>query len=251
MSTKCHNCEGDTQPGFALCPACTTRLQAAVRYCRQGHGPLRAIAAKQASALPLASGPRGSRAFAPLPINEGAARALEQVESTAAASARALGANPTTPEAALLYVQAEAERLARMSGEESDASYWLAVWTDARRAAERILEPPEHKSRLCPAAGKCPACGGAMRLSASDETLAECSACGASMPVRELRAAQVRTLPVPDLLTTPAGAEKAFAKLGIKLPAATIRSWTYRGRLAQQAGGLISTRDCARLLAEG
>lgn len=246
---KCHTCEAECHTGLALCPACTARLQGAVRYCQQAAGPLEAIMSKQASALPLEAGPHASRAFAPLPMNEGAARALEQVESTAAESARALGAKPKTPEAALIFVAAESVRLAHMSGEDGDASYWLTRWTDARRAAEHILEPPEHKSHLRPAAGKCPACGGAMRLAATDESMAECGTCGASMPVRALRAAQVCALPVPDVMTTPAGAEKAFAKVGIKLPAATVRSWVYRGRLPQQPGGLISTLDCAKLLA--
>ena len=204
--------------------------------------------AKQATALPVEPGPRASRAFAPLPMNEGAADALDAIHDAAAETARALGAKPRTPEAALIFVAAESCRLPHMSGEDGDASYWLAKWADARRSAECILEPPERKSRLRPAAGKCPACGGAMRLDASDDSVAECGACGASIPVQALRAAQVRALPVPDVLTSPSGAEKVFAKVGIRLPAATVRSWVYRGRLPQQAGGLISTADCARLL---
>lgn len=246
---KCHACEADCRTGLALCPACAAKLQAAIRYCRQAAGPLEAIMSKQASALPVEPGPRASRAFAPLPMNEGAADALDAIHEAAAETARALGAKPRTLEAALIFVAAESFRLPHMSGEDGDASYWLAKWSDARRSAERILEPPEHKSRLRPAAGKCPACGGAMRLDAADETMAECGACGASMPVQALRAAQVRALPVPDVVTTPSGAEKVFAKVGIKLPASTVRSWVYRGRLPQQAGGLISTAACARLLA--
>lgn len=246
---QCHACEAECHTGLALCPACTAKLQAAIRYCRQAAGPLEAITAKQASALPVEPGPRASRAFAPLPMNEGAAVALDAIHEAAVETALALGAKPKTPEAALIFVAAESFRLPHMSGEDGDASYWLAKWVDARRAAEHILEPPKHRSRLRPAAGKCPACGGAMRLAAADESVAECGACGASMPVRALRAAQARALPVPDVVTTPAGAEKVFAKVGIKLPASTVRSWVYRGRLPQQAGGLISTADCARLLA--
>nr|DAM40408.1 MAG TPA: DNA-directed RNA polymerase [Caudoviricetes sp.] len=246
---KCHACEAECHTGLALCPACTARLQAAIRYCRQAVGPLEAIMAKQASALPVEPGPRASKAFAPLPMNADAADALDAIHDAAVETARALGAKPKTPEAALLFVAAESVRLPHMSGEDGDASYWLAKWVDARRAAERILEPPERKPRLRPAAGKCPACGGAMRLAAADESMAECGACGASMPVQALRAAQVRALPIPDVLTTPAGAEKVFANAGIRLPASTVRSWVYRGRLPQHAGGLISTAACARLLA--
>lgn len=245
---QCHACEAECHTGLALCPACTAKLQAAIRYCRQAAGPLEAIMAKQASALPVEPGPRASRAFAPLPMNAAAADALDAIHDAAAETARALGAKPRTPEAALIFVAAESCRLPHMSGEDGDASYWLAKWADARRSAECILEPPERKSRLRLAAGKCPACGGAMRLDASDDSVAECGACGASMPVQALRAAQVRALPVPDVLTSPSGAEKVFAKVGIRLPAATVRSWVYRGRLPQQAGGLISTADCARLL---
>lgn len=245
---QCHACEAECHTGLALCPACTAKLQAAIRYCRQAAGPLEAIMAKQASPMPVEPGPRASRAFAPLPINEGAADALEAIHEAAVETARALGAKPRTLGAALIFVAAESPRLSHMSGEGGDASYWLARWTAARRSAERILEPPERKSRLRPAAGKCPACGGAMRL-AADGAMAECGACGASMPVQALRAAQARVLHVPDVLTTPAGAERVFAKVGIKLPASTVRSWVYRGRLPQQAGGLISTAACARLLA--
>lgn len=245
---KCHACEAECHTGLALCPACTTKLQAAIRYCRRAAGPLEAVMAKQASALPVEPGPRAPRAFAPLPINADAADALEAIHEAAVETARALGAKPRTLGAALIFVAAESSRLSHMSGEGGDASYWLARWTDARRSAERILEPPERKSRLRPAAGKCPACGGAMRL-AADEPMAECGACGASLPVQALRAAQVRVLPVPDVLTTPAGAEKVFANVGICLPASTVRSWVYRGRLPQQAGGLVSTAACARLLA--
>ena len=132
---KCHACEAECHTGLALCPACTARLQAAIRYCRQAVGPLEAIMAKQASALPVESGPRASKAFAPLPMNADAADALDAIHDAAVETARALGAKPKTPEAALLFVAAESVRLPHMSGEDGDASYWLAKWVDARRAA--------------------------------------------------------------------------------------------------------------------
>ena len=243
---SCHNCESPTTPGYALCTACAERLQAAIAYCTNAWDPLVTIAAKKATAVPSDGGPRGSRAFAPAPVNEKALEVQYQVGAIAMESAHALGAYPRKVPAALIYVRAEATRLARMGGEDADAAYYLGKWEDAARAVQRIIAPPEHRATI---GGICEACGGAM-LTANHGQVLVCRRCGKYATAKKVRVRAARTMAAPQGKATPAEAERVFARAGVRLPSATIRSWIRRGKLAVDGDGRVGLSAVYRLVAD-
>lgn len=242
----CHTCESPTTPGYTLCTACAERLQAAISYCTNAWEPLADIAAKKASAVPTDGGPHGSRAFAPAPVNEKALEVQYEVGAVAMESAHALGAYPTRIPAALLYVRAEATRLARMSGEKADAAYYLAKWEDAARAVQHIVAPPETRA---PIGGICEACGGAM-VTVNHGAALVCRRCGKYSTARKVRVRAARSMTAPQGKATPAEAERVFARAGVRLPSATIRSWVRRGKLVVDGDGRCELASIYRLVAD-
>lgn len=244
----CHTCESPTTPGYALCAACTARLQKAVSYCVDAWDPLQSIAAKKATAVPVGGGPHSARAFAPLPCNPQALEASYAVAAVAHESAHALGANPTKAASALLYCKAEAVRLARMSGEEADAAYYLSRWEDAASAAQRILAPPEETARQY-IGGICEACGGAM-VSANNSRVLVCRRCGRVTSAQKVRVRAAQAMHAPQGKATPAEAERVFARGGVRLPSATIRSWVRRGKLEPDDTGRVELAAVYRLVAD-
>ena len=244
----CHTCESPTTPGYALCATCVERLQKAISYCVDAWDPLQAIAAKKAIAVPVGGGPHSARAFAPMPCNPEALEASYAVAAVAHESARALGANPTKAAAALLYCKAEAVRLARMSGEEADAAYYLSRWEDAASAARRILAPPEDTARQY-IGGICEECGGAM-VSANNARVLVCRRCGKVVSAQKVRVRAAQAMHAPEGKATPAEAERVFAHAGVRLPSATIRSWVRRGKLEPDDGGRVELAAVYRLVAD-
>lgn len=244
----CHTCESPTTPGYALCAACGERLQKAISYCVDAWDPLQSIAAKKATAVPVGVGPHSARAFAPMPCNPQALEASYAVAAVAHESAHALGANPTKAAAALLYCRAEATRLARMSGEEADAAYYLSRWEGAASAARRIISPPEDTSRQF-IGGICEACGGAM-VSANTGRILVCRRCGKVASARKVRVRAAQAMHAPQGKATPAEAERVFARAGVRLPSATIRSWVRRGKLEPDDGGRVELAAVYRLVAD-
>lgn len=244
----CHNCESSTTPGYALCAMCVERLQKAISYCVDAWDPLQAIAAKKAAAVPDGGGPHSARAFAPLPCNPAALEASYAVAAVAHESAHALGANPTKAAAALLYCKAEAVRLARMSGEEADAAYYLSRWEDAAAAARRVISPPEDAARQF-IGGICEACGGAM-VSANNGRTLVCRRCGKAASAQKVRVRAAQAMHAPQGKATPAEAERVFARGGVRLPSATIRSWVRRGKLEPDDAGRVELAAVYRLVAD-
>lgn len=244
----CHNCESPTTPGYALCATCNERLQKAISYCVDAWDPLQSIAAKKATAVPVGVGPHSARAFAPMPCNPAALEASYAVAAVAHESARALGANPTKAAAALLYCKAEAVRLARMSGEEADAAYYLSRWEDAAGAARRVLEPTEDRRRQY-IGGICEACGGAM-VSTNRGRVLVCRRCGKVATAQKVRVRAAQAMRAPQGKATPAEAERVFAHAGVRLPSATIRSWVRRGKLVVDGGGRVELAAVYRLVAD-
>lgn len=244
----CHTCESPAAPGYALCAACTARLQKAVSYCVDAWDPLQSIAAKKATAVPVGGGPHSARAFAPMPCNPQALEASYAVAAVARESAHALGANPSKAASALLYCKAEAVRLARMSGEEADGAYYLTRWEDAADAARRILAPPEEAARQF-IGGICEACGGAM-VSANNSRILVCRRCGKVTSARKVRVRAAQAMHAPQGKATPAEAERVFARAGVRLPSATIRSWVRRGKLEPDDGGRVELAAVYRLVAD-
>lgn len=244
----CHNCESSTTPGYALCATCAERLQKAISYCVDAWDPLQAIAAKKATAVPAGGGPHSARAFAPMPCNPQALEASYAVAAVAHESAHALGANPTKAAAALLCCKAEATRLARMSGEEADASYYLSRWEDAASAARAVISPPEDAVRQY-IGGICEACGGAM-VSANNGRVLVCRRCGKVASARKVRVRAAQAMHAPQGKATPAEAERVFARGGVRLPSATIRSWVRRGKLEPDDAGRVELAAVYRLVAD-
>lgn len=244
----CHTCEAPTTPGYALCAACGERLQKAISYCVDAWDPLLDVTAKKAVPVPVDGGAHGSRAFAPLPCNAAGMEAEYAVAAVAKESAHALGARPLTTPSALLYCRAEATRLARMSGEEADAAYYLSRWEDAASAARRIISPPEDTSRQF-IGGICEACGGAM-VSANTGRILVCRRCGKVASARKVRVRAAQAMHAPQGKATPAEAERVFARAGVRLPSATIRSWVRRGKLEPDDGGRVELAAVYRLVAD-
>lgn len=231
----CHVCESPSTPGYALCACCTSQLRAAVMYCYEARSPLADIATRKANATPREAGPHARAAFAPLPLDDRAFAALRAIEDAALASAHALGAHPSTPGAALLYVRAEGVRLAHMSGEEGDASYWLELWTAARRRAAAVLDPPTERAVI---GGVCEACGGALVSDGGSHALT-CRRCGRSSTPTRVRVRAAEAMTAPQGKATPAEASRIFARAGVRLPSATVRSWIHRGKLEPDADGRV------------
>ena len=241
----CHYCESQSAPGQPLCTACRKALAADLAFCVKAYRPLMDVAAKKASPTPHDAGPTGTRAFAPLPVSAAAWDVFRRMEALALESAAALGVVPKTAQAALLTSRAEAEVLARQSGEPYDAAYWRQAWRDVASATRRILMPAEHKP--APIGGVC-RCGGLMAL--HGRTLA-CRTCGAVTTTAEDRAVRASgSMTAPQGRATPAEASRVFARAGIRLPAATVRSWMHRGRLEADAEGRIDLTELYRLVAK-
>lgn len=245
-TSVCHVCESPSAPGYALCACCTSRLKAAVLYCYEARSPLADVTARKASATPREAAPHARAAFAPLPLDDRAFAALRTIEDTAFASALALGARPSTPTAALLYVRGEYIRLAHMSGEDGDASYWLGLWTAARRQAAAVLDPPTERAVI---GGVCEACGGALVSDGGSHALT-CRRCGRRSTPTRVRAHAAEAMTAPQGKATPAEASRIFARAGVRLPSATVRSWIHRGKLEPDADGRVELPAVYALVAD-
>ena len=120
-----------------------------------------------------------------------------------------------------------------------DPHEWLEEAVSIEAAFRRIVDPPKPRRLI----GLCPVCHGKV-WGGDNRTVGVCDTCHTPIPTAITRNALLARLDADTgLRDTASGLSKTLAKAGIRLPAATIRTWAKRGRITADADGRYALAD--------
>lgn len=245
MTGPCVNDDGaGTEPGRLLCKECERWLMDALAVIGEDAMPLLLVATERASVSTRQGSGHTAPAQAPSPLRDGmwelyceTERLLRQLglrfdyakAVDPRATVRALANAAITDPASLLS-----------SG---DVLAWYQDITDIARRIHTAVNPAGPRMAF----GACPSCGSVV-WGDPDEQYGECTGCGDKVNRRAVADRLLAKLVVSEVRGTPKQLSAECAKVGIRLPASTIRSWVKRGTLSYDSDGKLSLSELVPLL---
>jgi predicted RNA-binding Zn-ribbon protein involved in translation (DUF1610 family) len=185
---------------------------------------LRLVAGKKASVMAKQSGPHGSRAVAPIPLNIGAFELLNAVTLYATNLAQACG---------LRYRHMGAESLLKGAAQHApqlmDRKDALNCFKIADRSATRVRQqltpPPDHIN-----IGQCTTCSHDLWASEDDLTAQwmPCPHCGTTLHIPDIQQQRILKLAACSAQGTAADLSKLMKDCGINVERKTISKWKSR-----------------------
>lgn len=246
-ATTCRSCAArcgrTATAGRPLCHDCERDMMGDLLAIGRNATPLLMVATRQVSAS--AGGGHGAHPEAVSPLRDDAWDLYCDIEQTLRLAGAITGYRRAHAQHASLAELAGA--ILRHPGPllaSPDVRWWKRDLHDARHRMELILDPPAPRILF----GRCPRCGGTVWGGQDDDT-GRCDECRMLMGRRDVTDQLLALLAESDVTGTPRELSDECARAGIRLPAATIRSWVARGHLTQDEAGEISLARLVPLLA--
>lgn len=238
----CLACGGaSVAPGQSLCATCRARADGTLGYIICASAPFRDIAARRARrGAPSPSHTHPSEAPTPvsLPLLDWEAGWIDGMDALSRLLDDSSLRSPSLAAAARRMRDAGVLD----SGVAGEAARGLE---NIQLRLSRVVDPPAPRRAL----GLCPECGGIV-WAASGERRGECARCGAGVDAASVVSSMAARLATDTRRGLPVDIERLCAREGIRVPAATVRTWIHRGRIEADAAGMVSLAEVARILLE-
>ena len=255
--TSCHT--RLTGPSKPLCKDCCNHFAITLLDLQELLPALHDVAFKVATPHQGERVGHSSPAYAPMPLNASAWEAEQAADGLLEDAMAAVCAGnehsalpprslrpkkdaPTVKKAAFvrLYILTLANACDERTG---DAATWLYEFRTLVKGIRWVLGESTSGVTL---AGQCPSCGrviyghGAVRTACPD--------CGAHITDTTIAESTLSRIEADDRLGYPTDCSQWLLLMGVKLPAATIRTWAARGRIIRTADGRIPLASLAEPL---
>jgi hypothetical protein len=242
----CVNGDGNHAGGLSVCAPCAKQFREAMSSLAVETPALLLIAARQAGTGENdRTGVRSRSAHAPLLVREQAWELYNEVEQLVRLAALQCGRPSSTrrtagvPELVRCILQNDRPLLAA-----PDTREWWRDIIEIAGKVNRMVDPP----RTLVAFGACPFCEHGVVWGAPRAHMGECRSCGAQVNRTYVADRLLDKLAVSDKRGSPKQISLECAKAGIRLPAATIRTWIHQKRLASDQQGHVALSGIVPLL---
>lgn len=242
----CVNRDGNHVGELSVCAPCAKKFREAMSSLAVDAPALLLIAARQAGTGENDhTGVRSRSAHAPLLVREQAWELYSEVEQVVRIAALQCGRPSSTRRAASVpelvrgILQNDSPLLAA-----PDAREW---WRDIIELAGKVnctVDPPQ----TLVAFGACPFCKHGVVWGTPRAHMGECRSCGARVNRTYVADRLLDKLAVSDKRGSPKQISLECAKAGIRLPAATIRTWIHQKRLTPDHHGRVALSGIVPLL---
>lgn len=126
----------------------------------------------------------------------------------------------------------------------SDAREWWRDVVDVAGKVNRMVDPPATRVAF----GACPFCKHGVVWGVPRAHMGECRSCGAQVNRTYVADRLLDKLAKSEKKGTPKQLSRECAKAGIRLPAATIRTWIHQKRLTPDQHGHVTLSGIVPLL---
>ncbi|WP_225431549.1 hypothetical protein [Bifidobacterium platyrrhinorum] len=246
MTRYCVNSDGKHAGGLNVCAGCTRRFREALGSIGVDTPALLLIAARQAGTGDTdRTGVRSRSAHAPLLIREQAWELYCETEQLIRLAALQCGCPPATrrtagiPELVRGILKDDKPLLTA-----PDAREWWRDITDTARKVNRMVDPPVTRVAF----GACPFCEHGVVWGEPRANMGECRTCGAQVNRTYVADRLLDRLAHSEKKGTPKQLSRECARAGIRLPAATIRTWIHQKRLTPDQYGHVTLSSIVPLL---
>lgn len=246
MTRYCANLDGKHAGGLNVCASCARKFREALGSIAVDTPALLLIAARQAGAGDNdRTGVRSRSAHAPLLIREQAWELYCQAEELIRLAALQCGCPPATRRTAsvpeLVRGILKDDKLLLTA---SDAREWWRDVVDVAGKVNRMVDPPATRVAF----GACPFCKHGVVWGVPRAHMGECRSCGAQVNRTYVADRLLDKLAKSEKKGTPKQLSRECAKAGIRLPAATIRTWIHQKRLTPDQHGHVTLSGIVPLL---